>query len=76
MKHGKLFYGGELDRINVSFEGSGYGEGFHCGDVLETYNPQSGLWEERRLEYDHGRDEWYFVGVGAIPVGTEIRVNA
>ena len=74
MKRGKLFYDGELDRINVRFDNGGYGDGFRCGDVIEAYNPQRDRWESRRLEYDGARDEWYFVGFGAIPIGTEIRM--
>ena len=38
MKYGKLFYDGQLDRINVWFEDGSYGDGFHCGEILETYS--------------------------------------
>ena len=74
MKYGRLFYDGELGRINVVFEDKSYGDGFHCGDILEAYNPKNRSWELRRLEYDHNRDKWFFVGFGSIPVSTEIRM--
>ena len=74
MKYGRLFYDGQLDHINVRFKDGSYGDGFHCGDVLETYNPTNGGWEQRRLEYDDNRDEWFFVGFGSIPVSTVIRM--
>lgn len=74
MKYGKLFYDFELDRINIAFEDGGYGDGFHSGDILDVYDPQDGHWKERRLEYDHSRDEWYFAGFAVIPAGAEIRI--
>ncbi|MPN05515.1 hypothetical protein SDC9_152766 [bioreactor metagenome] len=76
MKYGKLFYDSELDRVNVSFGNGLYGDGFHCGDTFEIYNPENSQWEWQRLEYSHSDEEWFFVETGSIPAGIEIRIDA
>lgn len=75
MKYGKLFFDDEIERVNVHWEDGSYGDGFHCGEVLDAYIPVKGTWEPYRIEYDHAEKEWYFVGLGSIPVCTEIRTT-
>lgn len=73
MKYGELFYDSEIGRINAQWEDGSYGDGYHCGDILEVRRPSDAAFAQLRLEYDESRDEWHFIGAGAIPCGTEVR---
>lgn len=77
MKYGKIFVDTEIRRLNVHWEDGSYGDGFHCGEVVNIRVPEIGKWEHYRIEYNHSEQEWYFAGLprkyGCIPVDTEIR---
>lgn len=77
MKYGKIFVDSEIDRVNVHWDDGTYGDGYHCGEVVEIKVPAIGEWEKYRIEYNHEQQAWYFAGMpkayGNIPVGTEIR---
>ncbi|MFI3228089.1 MAG: DUF5348 domain-containing protein [Clostridia bacterium] len=75
MKFGKLFYDSEINRVNISFYKGGYGYGYHCGDIINARIPTSTDFKKYRIEYDASKQEWYFVGLGSIPAGTEVSIE-